>query len=125
MNMQNVPDGLIYALLFGALLLIQYFIKRFGPQPPPPLPKDDPDREISAQEQASLEAAQEVPAIATASDIRFGRSAAPGAAVALRVRRQRPFSRSALMGTRRDVRNAIVIATILGPCRAFEPHDSR
>ena len=124
--MQNVTDVLIYGLLFGALLLIQYLIKRFGPQQQQPqLPHDDPDQEMLAQEQASLQAAQEVPAVSTASDIRFGRAAAPGTAGALRVRRQRPFARSALMGTRRDVRNAVVIASILGPCRAFEPHGSR
>ena len=120
--MQNVREGLIYVLLFGALLLVQYLIKRFGPQQQPQLPQDDPGREIPAQEQASLEASQEVPSVSTPSDIRLGRFAAPGAA---RVRRLRPYSRSALMGTRPDVRNAIVVATILGPCRTFEPHDSR
>ena len=124
-NMPSITEGLTYVLLFGALLLIQYLIKRFGPQQSQPQPQDDPDREIPAQEQVSLEATQEVPAVSTASDIRFGQSAAPGTAATLRVRRLRPFGRSALMGTRRDVRNAVVIATILGPCRAFEPHDSR
>ena len=124
-NMPSITEGLTYVLLFGALLLIQYLIKRFGPQQSQPQPQDDPDREIPAQEQVSLEATQEVPAVSTASDIRFGQSATPGTAAALRVRRLRPFGRSALMGTRRDVRNAVVIATILGPCRAFEPHDSR
>lgn len=29
------------------------------------------------------------------------------------------------MGNRRDVRNATVIATILGPCCAYEPHGIR
>jgi hypothetical protein len=29
------------------------------------------------------------------------------------------------MGTRRDVQNAVVVAAILGPCRAFEPHDKQ
>lgn len=29
------------------------------------------------------------------------------------------------MGNRRDVQNAIVIATILGPCHAYEPHGIR
>ena len=124
-NMPSITEGLTYVLLFGALLLIQYLIKRFGPQQPQPQPQDDPDREIPAQEQVSLEATQEVPAVSTASDIRFDQSAASGTAAALRARRLRPFGRSALMGTRRDVRNAVVIATILGPCRAFEPHDSR
>ena len=119
--MQSLPEGLIYALIFGALLLFQYLMKRFGPQQQPQLPQDDPDREIPAQEPASLE----IPAVSIASDIRFGRTEAPGASPALPVRRLRRFSRSALMGTRRNVQNAIVIATILGPCRAFEPHDMR
>jgi hypothetical protein len=39
------------------------------------------------------------------------------------MRSKQRFSRQSLMGTRRDVQNAIVIATIVGPCRAFEPHD--
>jgi hypothetical protein len=119
--MQSVREGLIYVLIFGALLLIQYLMKRFGPQQQPQSPQDDSDREIPAQEQAPLE----VPAVSIASDIQFAGSAKPGSAPALRVRRLRPFARSALMGTRRDVRNAIVIATMLGPCRTFEPHDSR
>jgi hypothetical protein len=29
------------------------------------------------------------------------------------------------MGNRRDMQNAIVIAAIVGPCRALEPHDIR
>ncbi len=47
------------------------------------------------------------------------------AQIASRARPERRYSRRSLMGTRRDVQNAIVIATIVGPCRAFEPHDVR
>lgn len=35
------------------------------------------------------------------------------------------LARRSLMENRRAMQNAIVIATIVGPCRAFEPHDIR
>ena len=117
--MKGLPEELIYVLMFGAVLLLQYLMKRFGPQPePPPIPQDEPIPEIPEREQA----APEVSPVSAASDTRFGRSRAPEASTALARRR---FSRRSLMGNRRDVQNAVVIATILGPCRAFEPHDVR
>jgi hypothetical protein len=36
---------------------------------------------------------------------------------------RRRFSRRALFGDRRRTQDAVVAATILGPCRAFEPYD--
>ena len=119
--MKNLPEELIYVLIFAAILLFQYVMKRFGPQQQPQSPQDEPDPDIPEQ----APAAPEISPVSTWSDIRFGRSEAPGASFALPQRRSRRFSRSALMGTKRDVQNAIVIATILGPCRAFEPHDVR
>ena len=132
--MKNIPEELIYVLVFGAILLFQYLMKRFGPQPQPdevpqeaPLPQEKP----AAQEELLPDIwgrGPTVPAVSpvtAASDIRFGRSEAPGATVTLPGRRSRRFSRRALMGNRREVQNAIVIATILGPCRAYEPHDVR
>jgi len=116
--MKGLPEELIYVLIFGAILLFQYVMKRFGPQQQPQSPQDEPDPEFPEQEQA----APETSPVSAASDIRFGRSGAPSASAALPERR---FSRRALMGNRREVRNAIVIATILGPCRAYEPHDIR
>ena len=116
--MKGLPEELIYVLIFGAILLFPYLMKRFGPQQPPQSPQDEPVPEIPEQEQATPETSP----VSTASDIRFGRSEVPSAFPPLPRRR---FSRSALMGNRRDVQNAIVIATILGPCRAYEPHDVR
>jgi hypothetical protein len=34
-------------------------------------------------------------------------------------------SRARLFRTRKDLRHAIVLMTVLGPCRALEPHESR
>lgn len=116
--MNSFPTELIYVLVFGAILLFQYVMKRFGPQQQPQSPQDEPVPEIPQQEQAIPETSW----ASTASDIRFGRSGAPSASAPLARRR---FSRRALMGNKRDVQNAIVIAAILGPCRAFEPHDVR
>ena len=116
--MKGIPEELIYFLMIGAVLLVQYLIKRFGPQPQPPSPQEEPIPEIPEREQA----APGVSPVSAASDTRFGRSGSPSASTTLP---QRRFSRKALMGTKRDAQNAIVIATILGPCRAFEPHDVR
>ncbi len=129
--MQNIPEELIYVLIFGAILAFQYLMKRFGPQPQPdeappqaPLPQEQPVVPKEFLEDIWGRAPAVSP-VAAASDIRFGRAEAPGATVTLPARRWRRFSRSALMGNRREVQNAIVIATILGPCRAYEAHDIR
>ena len=114
----NLPEELIYVLIFGAILLVQYLMKRFVPQPQPSAPRDELVPEVAEQEKA----AAEVSPVSAASDPRFGRSASPGASPALPRRR---FSRKSLMANRRDVQNAVVIATIMGPCRAFEPHEVR
>ena len=114
--MKGLPEELIYGLIFGAVLLLQYLMKRFGPQPPQHSPQEEPDPPF--QEQTTPVT---IP-VSTGSDTRFGQSRAPSASPALAKRR---FARRSLMGTRREVQNAIVIATILGPCRAFEPHDVR
>lgn len=114
--MKDVPAELLYVLMFLAIVLFQYLMKRFGPQTPPEPAWDERLEQIP-------EAAEDVPpapAVFAAAGGHFGRSDAPRAASA-----RRRFSRGSLMGTRREVQNAVVVATILGPCRAFEPHDVR
>jgi len=116
--MDRFPTELIYGLIFAAILLFQYLLKRFGPQ----------EQQESAQDERLAQIPEEVketPAAFPVSGVaagHFGRTGAPGASSAVPRRR---FSRRSLMGTRREVQNAIVIATILGPCRAYEPHDIR
>ena len=114
--MKNLPEELIYVLIFGAILLFQYLMKRIGPQQQRQSPQNEPDPQFDEQ------ANPEIFSVESASNIRIGRSEAPSASSALAERR---FSRRSLMGSRRQVQNAIVIAAILGPCRAFEPHDIR
>ena len=116
--MNSFSTELLYVLIFAAILLLQYLMKRFGPQPQQQSSQDEPEPEFPEQEQAIPETSW----VSTASDMRFGRAKARSASAPLLRRR---FARRSLMGTKQEVQNAIVIATILGPCRAFEPHDVR
>ena len=125
--MNSFPTELIYVLVFAAIMLFQYMIKRFGQQQQQQQQQQQ-EQQDSAQDERLAQIPEEVmetPAASPVSSVavgHFGRDEAPGASSALPGRR---FARRSLMGTRREVQNAIVIATILGPCRAFEPHDVR
>ena len=115
--MHGFSTELIYVLIFGAILLLQYVMKRLGQQEPQESAQDERLPQIP-------EEVKETPAasVSRASVDQLGRPEAQG--VSPRLTRRR-YSRRLLMGTRREVQNAIVIATIVGPCRAFEPHDVR
>lgn len=115
--MRDLPPELLYVVMILAILGFQYLIKRFGPKAP---------QETASDEQGSQvpdELADDAPVVSAASRVAdgiFGQSA-----VHVVVPERQRFSRSALLGSRRAVQNGVVVATILGPCRAFEPHDVR
>lgn len=116
--MKSIPPEVVYALLFAGIILFQYIMKRFAPPEPQPAPleeyEEEPAEEIKAIRPAGSSAGK-------AAD-QFGRG---GARSLSAPRSRRRFSRQALIGSRQAVQNAIVIATILGPCRAYEKHDVR
>ena len=120
--MDRFPTELIYVLIFAAIVLFQYLVKRFAPQEQEQQQQESAQDEQAAQYEEEARPVQMPFPAADAAVGHFGRSAAPSVSPALSRRR---FSRRSLLGSRREVQNAIVIATILGPCRAFEPHDSR
>lgn len=119
--MKDVPAELLYVLMFLAIVLFQYLTKRFGPQEPPE-PAWDERLAQFPEETEDAPAASAASATSGMAGGQAGRNDAPRTSLAPRRRR---FSKGALMGNRREVQNAVVIATILGPCRAFEPHDVR
>ena len=120
--MKNLPEELIYVLIFGAILLVQLLMKRFVPQPQPqPQPSSPQDELVAETEDQKQAALQDSPGSA-ACVTGVGRSL-PRRTVLAAPRHR--FSRKALLANRRDVQNAIVVATIMGPCRAFEPHEVR
>ncbi len=71
--MKNLPEELIYVLIFGAVVLVQYLIKRFGPQQQQHPAQDEPDAELPAQ------AASVAVSGSARTDTLFGRSRAPEA----------------------------------------------
>ena len=120
--MKDIPTEVMYVLMFVVVMLLQYLMKRFGP----PEQTEALPQEGLPQQPAAVEEAPLTPAASTIAVGHFGRTEVPVIAPeAPPARVQGRFGRAALMGTRREVQNAIVIAAILGPCRAFEPHDVR
>jgi hypothetical protein len=125
MNIQNIPPELIYILLFAGVALFQYLIKRFAKRPAPdafeekPLPQAEPIREDAPLP----EIWGRPPVVPAAAPV-----LAPRVAQALAIPAPIPRNRSAartLLGTKLDLQRTIAIMTILGPCRAQEPSDSR
>ncbi|WP_291994730.1 hypothetical protein [Candidatus Accumulibacter sp. ACC003] len=114
--MQSIPEELLYVLVFLVILAFQYLTKRFGPQAPEEPAGDEQFSEIPEELTDSAAAA----ALAGIADDAPGRSDAPAVAPG-----RRRYSRSSLLGSRRAVQDGVVMATILGPCRAFDPHDVR
>ena len=116
--MNSFPAELMYVVIFAAVMLFSYFMKRFGPQ----------ERQASAQDEHFSqipEEVQETPIAVSVSRASAGQFVRSEPQVASSWHARRRYSRRSLMGTRREVQNAIVLATMLGPCRAFEPHDVR
>jgi hypothetical protein len=122
---KGIPEELLYLLVFAAVLLIGYVRQRAATRRQP-------------QEPPQAGAAQESPAFEPIPDF-WGRTpptpehvvpvrrseprvaAEPQVAPAT-VRRIGRSTKRSLMGSKRAVQNAIVVATILGPCRALDPH---
>ena len=137
--MKGWSSELIYLLLFGAVMLINYFLQRIRkdqPEETPPArkppqnlndfawgrqphaPPDVPDEFIPAAippaivHRAVHPTTEELPPEA---GVTRARPAAPVAASR--------YSRQALLGSKRRLQDAVVVATILGPCRALDPYD--
>lgn len=123
--MKGLPPDLLIVLFLLALAIVQIVRnwRRARPQPvrQPARVEVEPE---DAQEPVWLSAqtGQAVYSMPRESASHFGRSE-PFAASAPRPSGR--YSRQSLMSTRRDLRKAIVIAAVLGPCRAAEPHDIR
>lgn len=126
--MRGFPQEWVIALIFGAVLLVQFLYKQ--------LRKKAAARQAQAQSGIENQAtpvsrkASPTPMQADTA-VALNPVAAPWAAptaVAARALplawpRRRRFSRPGLMPDRRAVQDAIVIAAILRPCHAHRPHD--
>jgi hypothetical protein len=124
--MGPVPEDLIVFLLFGAFVLVQ--ILRSRRRSKARRAKVEPVVATPAEMQTQTEPQAETPVSSqwtpTLVEGPRQRAAAQPPSEPAPVRPPtRRFSRRALMGDRRSLQDAIVVATILGPCRAKRPHD--
>ena len=109
--MNKVPYELVFALIFGAVLLVRFLLKHLLKRAPQTdagmgFEPDNLTQGLTAPEIPKLTRPVPVPPRATEAPFRDD------------VRR---FSRRSLLGSRRAVQDAIVVAAILGPCRAHDP----
>ena len=106
--MQNLPEGLIYVLVLAVAYLATYLLKRFAPNLEQAPPQAELDAEPTAPEAVPVGLA--AASIAAAAPLLAPRPSQP--------RGQLP--RLAWLGSKRNKQAAIAMATILGPCRAFD-----
>jgi hypothetical protein len=120
--MRGLPPELIYVLLFIGVLLFQYLMKRRPRrESQEPLPEDQDAHGLPVDPDSAWVLEQATPVTWSPSPVPAEPPGRPQAPATARTRPHGRFSRQSLMRTRRDVQNAVVIATILGPCRALEP----
>jgi hypothetical protein len=127
--MGGFPEELVFILIFAVVWLLQFLRQRRQQAPPAPEDVRDADAEVKVEVELPAQARPspaprpqtftpnltEGPRRALAQHDR----AAPASHARQTARR---YSRSALMGDRRAVQDAIVVATILQPCRAHRPY---
>lgn len=125
--MERFPvELLVYGALFLAILLFNYATRRMRqrPQPQDAAPEyegpseDPPSAEYESSEEfwGRVQPSAAVAPLAPAPDDRVERPRPPDPAL---LRRKRHTRRS-LLGSKRDLRRAIVLMTVLGPARATE-----
>src|SRR5687767_8925465 len=103
--MERFPVELLYALAFVGFILFNYFVQKAA-------------RRRQQEEEAQAQSApQAAPAPAPVLAPRPAPLPAPAEPPA--PRRRHPMR--ALLKDKRDLRGAIVLMTVLGPCRAQEP----
>ena len=120
---KSVSELLLYGLIVAGFLLFNYVMQQLAKK--------------ARQEQERAEALAPPPEAVLPEDISGRAPAAPPAApepvapgvLARRAEARAPLRRRTaaelFFRTRKDLRQAVVVMTVLGPCRAQEPPDSR
>ena len=117
--MNSFPTELIYILAFAVFALVQYLLQRFrASERLDATPSNETLETLDDEDKQSPIAPVHQPVSVDDFD-RSATSSAPTAPARGR------FAMASILGNKRDVQNAIVIATIVGRCRAYEPHDVR
>jgi hypothetical protein len=123
-----IAEDLIVFVLFAAFVLLQVLRSRRHKEarraPGPTAATGPADTPSQAEAEAEWDSVTPVPPAWTPAPVEGPRpKPTPRALQAHERPRTRRFSRRTLMGDRRSLQDAIVVATILGPCRARRPRD--
>jgi hypothetical protein len=123
--MKGLPFELLLILFIGAIALFNFIKQRAAGLRPPEATQAEPEPDDITEAlwgrgplDRTTMTEPETPAPAPRRMSAAADSATPAD-------RRRRFDRQALLGTRRRVQDAFVVATILGRCRADEPHEER
>jgi hypothetical protein len=114
---------LVYGLIIAGFLLFNYLAQRFA-------------RKLREQQEAAERAAAQAQPVQAQEELEnvWSRSPAEQPAAVYAPEPRAPVPAAAppppavtrrLFRTREDLRRAIVLMTVLGPCRALEPHEHR
>ena len=125
--MKDLSSDLLLLLVFALVLLFQFVLPLFRKSKQQEGVPVEPARALP-QQLPETDWAWKVPPASPAAPLVMPPVAAPLHRYAESrdvqpTRGRRRFSRESLMGNRHKLRDAVVIAAILGPCRAVEPHD--
>ena len=131
--MKGFPAELVYLLIFGAVMLFNFLMQKAVKRQQEEAARNAPVEEEIPEEEWNAAPAAATPMLTSmprpepdevaAHRRRVAAEAAPPPKARDRTRLR--VARQALFGARWDVQEAVVVATILGRCRAEEPHDVR
>lgn len=110
--MENLGTILLLLLLFILTPLLNFLLQRFRKRRNQHIPQEKPVEQMFYQAQTTLPRATP-----RAAGDRVHRSPARAPTPLANDR----VTKRSLLGTTRDARRGIVIMTLLGPCRAFDP----
>lgn len=119
--MKGLPTELILLVLLGVALLFNFVMQRAVRRRQAEALQDEPAQEEIPEAVWRVQSAADLPPPATDDSARRP-AEAPSVSSAPPRRR---FDRQTLLGSRRKVQDAFVVATILGRCRGDEPHEIR
>jgi len=133
--MNGLSSEVLSLLFFAAIvlgqLIMQQYRKRQAAKRPPPLPEPDDEMIMEVDGDGLAGPGFDAPVrrphtqpVRHAHTHVASRHAQRHAQQHAAPRTVRRYSRRALLGSPRRVQDAVVVAAILGRCRAFEPHDS-
>jgi len=128
--MKGISGELVFLLIFAVVIIGQHLVQWFRKN------KDQwqDDADMAGDQQAQSPETDELPFLQTPEPAQpephaittyRNKSRGPVVPEQALAHIRRRFSRETLFGSKRRTQDAVVVAMILGPCRADTPHDNR